>query len=251
MVQPQTLGRQVYEYLLRRIFSGKLAPGTALREGELAAKLGVSRTPIREALGRLSEYGVVESRPNRGAVVRRLGRDDLIHLHQLREALEGMAIELACGKLTAADFARLDALAAAARDPSAPEYLRACEEFDVGLHRLIAERSGNPILAREIRRLHDTTLLMYDPAEEWELRGNGWREHVGIIAALKSGTPADCRTAMVAHIRSVSQSKVRRFATPDSGQDADGTAGLSSGAAPAGRGDGHPGRRRRSAARVP
>src|SRR6516225_674466 len=134
MVQVRTLGRQVYEYLLRRIFSGELAPGTALREVELAAKLGVSRTPIREALGRLSEYGVVESRPNHGAVVRRLGRDELIHLHQLREALEGMAIELACGKLTDADFARLNALSEAARDSSAPQYLRACDEFDLGLH---------------------------------------------------------------------------------------------------------------------
>ena len=197
----------------------------------------MSRTPIREALRRLSEYGVVESRPNHGAVVRRLGRDELIHLHQLREALEGMAIELACGKLTDADFARLNALSEAARDSSAPQYLRACDEFDVGLHQLIAERSGNPILAREIRRLHDMTMLIHDqfetvliggrridPGKRWELREIGRREHVRIIAGLKSGKPEDCRAAMVAHIRSASQYHARLFTTPATGQDGNGAA---------------------------
>jgi DNA-binding GntR family transcriptional regulator len=240
MVRAQPLSRQVYEHLLRRIFSGELAPGTMLRESELAAKLGVSRTPIREALGRLAEYGVVESRPNHGAVVRRMGRDELIHLHQAREALEAMAIELACGKLTDADFARLDALAEAARDPASPDYLNAADELDVSLHQLIAERSGNPILAREIRKLHDMTMLIHDQFEtvlidgqridryeKRELREIGWREHVEIIAALKAGKPEDCRAAMVAHIRSASQYKARLFAAPEPGRDGDGKSGPS------------------------
>jgi DNA-binding GntR family transcriptional regulator len=236
--EPLTLSRQVYEHLLRQIFSGKLTPGSPLREADLSAQLGVSRTPIREALGRLSEYGVVECRPNHGAVVRRLGRDELIHLHQIREALEGMAIELACGRLTDADFARLDALAEAAGDPSVPEYFRAIDELDVGLHQLVADRSGNPILAREIRKLHDMTMLIHvqfetvliggrriDPGERWEVRGIGWREHLDIIAALKSGKPEDCHAAMVAHIRSASQYKARLFTAPELDQSGNGTAG--------------------------
>jgi DNA-binding GntR family transcriptional regulator len=237
MVQVRTLGRQVYEHLLQRILSGELVPGTTLREGELAAQLEVSRTPIREALGRLSEYGVVESRPNHGAVVRRLGREELIHIYQVREALEGMAIQLACGKLTDADFARLDTLAEAARDPSAPHAFKACDDFDAGLHLLIADRTGNPILAREIRKLHDITRLIHDqlervlvdgprsgPGERREFRTSDWREHVGILAALKSGKPDDCRAAMVAHIRSASQYNARLFTTPDRGQDGHGAA---------------------------
>jgi DNA-binding GntR family transcriptional regulator len=238
MVRPRPLGRLVYEHLLRRIFSGEFVPGTPLREGELAAKLGVSRTPIREALSRLSEYGVVAARPNHGAVVRRLGRDELIHIHQVREALEGMAIELACGKVTDADFARLDGLAEAARDPSAPRYFRACDAFDVGLHQLIANRTGNPIMAREVRRHHDMTMMIHDqletvliggrridPEERWEVRGISWREHVGIIAALKSGKPDDCRAAMVAHIRAASQYKACLFSDSDPGGNRDGQAG--------------------------
>src|SRR5262245_31795149 len=99
MIRPQTLAEQAYQHLLRMILSRELAPGAPLHEAALVARLGVSRTPIREALARLTEYGVVEARPNRTAVVRRLVPEELTHLHQLREALEGMAAELACGRL--------------------------------------------------------------------------------------------------------------------------------------------------------
>jgi DNA-binding GntR family transcriptional regulator len=238
VIQPQTLASQVYQQLLRQIFSGELTPGCPLREAELSAQLGVSRTPIREALGRLAEYGVVESRPNHGCVVSRLGRDELIHLHQVREALEGMAIELACGKLTDADFAELERLAEAARDQTAPDYFKATDEFDVGLHSLIAKRSGNPLLVREIRKLHEMTLLIHDqletvligghrvdPEEQWELRSMGWREHIKIVAALKSKKPERCRAAMVAHIRSTSRYKAQLMPPSDSGLNGNGKAG--------------------------
>jgi GntR family transcriptional regulator, rspAB operon transcriptional repressor len=80
-----------------------LTSGSPLREAELSVQLGVSRTPIRKALGRLSAYGVVESRPNHGCVLGRLGREELFHLRQIREALEEMAIEFACGKFADAN----------------------------------------------------------------------------------------------------------------------------------------------------
>src|SRR4051812_30423949 len=111
-VDRKTLTEQVFEQVLSMLLSGELSSGEPLRESELAVRLGVSRTPIREALGRLAEYGVVETRPNHGAVVRRLGGEELAHIHEVREALEGMAAERACGRLDADDFACLDALAA-------------------------------------------------------------------------------------------------------------------------------------------
>jgi DNA-binding GntR family transcriptional regulator len=238
VLQPQTLSRQVYEQLLRQIFSGELTPGSPLGQAELSAQLGVSRTPIREALGRLAEYGVVESRPNHGCVVSRLGREKLIHLHEVREALEGMAIELACGKLTDADLADFEALAEAARDQTAPGYLKSSDEFDVALHGLIAERSGNPLLVREIRELHEMTLLIHDqletvligghrvdPEEQRELRSMGWREHVKIVAAPKSKKPERCRAAMVAHIRSASRYKAQLMPSSDSDPNRNGEAG--------------------------
>jgi DNA-binding GntR family transcriptional regulator len=227
MIRPQTLAEQVYQHLLRMILSRELAPGSPLQETDLAARLGVSRTPIREALGRLTEYGVVEAQPNHTAVVRRLGPEELAHFHEVREALEGMAAERACGRLTEADYEHLDALAAAARDPGAPGYFAAFNAFDTELHRLVALRSGNPIVAREVAKLHAMTLLIHeqlesvlietgrvDASERYEIRRLSFEQHLEIIAALRTGTPAQSRRAMVRHIRSNCELKVGMMSPP-------------------------------------
>ena len=228
MLKVQPLSGQVYELLLRMILSGELSPGTPLREMELSAKLGVSRTPIREALGRLAEYGVVYSRPNHGVFVRHLGREELIHIHQVREALEGMSVTLACGRLNADDFAHLDALAEASRDSDSPDYFAAFDAFDVELHRLVAERTGNPILAQEIRKLHEMTMLIHDqvewvllgdqrirPGEPKEFRRICWVQHVEILDALRARDAPASREAMTRHVREACVYKARLMPEDD------------------------------------
>ena len=214
MAATQTLVEHVYESLLREILAGQFPPGVPLREVELAARLGVSRTPVREAIARLSAYGVVEVRPNRSAVVRRLTWADPGYIHQMREALEGMAVELACNRLSPSDFAKLDGLADAARNASGPNYSAAFDEHDVVLHRTIAHRAGNPLLAREIRRLQDLTLLIQNQLETVQLgnssiqdddrrhiRQVSLKQHEAIVEALRAGDPAASRSAMVDHLR--------------------------------------------------
>jgi DNA-binding GntR family transcriptional regulator len=118
--------------------------------------------------------------------------------------------------------------------------LRAWEDFDVRLHQLIADRTGNSVLAREIRKLHDIARLIHHqletvlvggprirPEERSEFRTIDWREHGGILGALKSGKPDDCRAAMEAHIRSASQYNARLFTTPDPGEAGKGAAATS------------------------
>lgn len=210
MITTQALSDQVYRHLLGEILSGSHASGTLLREPELATTLGVSRTPIREALGRLAKDGLLEIKPNRSAVVRRLREADLRHIYQVREALEGLAAELAAGKLTPADLARLKSLAAATRDPHGPDYVAACHTFDVDLHRTIALRAENPILAAEIRRFHHLVQLVRNRVgDHRDGLAIACREHNGIIAALKSGNAEASRKAMVAHIRTSCDIAVR------------------------------------------
>jgi DNA-binding GntR family transcriptional regulator len=204
------------------IVAGEMAPGDPLREAELAQRLGVSRTPVREALSRMAEHHLVATRPHCGTVVRRLGREEVIHIHQVREALEGLAAQLACGRLTAADFKRLDALAKAAEDEDSPAYFRAFDKFDVEFHRLVAQRSGNPILAREIRKLLETMMLIHAQLElvllgnhrigavdRKRIRRECWHQHMDVVAALKAGDPDASRQAMIGHVQASCAFKLR------------------------------------------
>ena len=90
-----TLWQRVHERLREQILSGKLEPGAELAEVALSEQLGVSRGPVREALGRLASEGLVTVRPRRGAVVRSLSTEEFLELYQVREALERMAVKLA------------------------------------------------------------------------------------------------------------------------------------------------------------
>ena len=227
MITVHTLTSRAYERLLQMIIAGELAPGSSLREAELATRLGVSRTPVREALHRLEEYGVVAMRPNHGAVVRLPGREEVVAVHQLREATEGLACELACGRLASEDFARLDDLAEAARQPHAPNHFEAFDRFDAELHATVAARSGNPLLAREIVKLHRISMLVHDrlesvlmgahrmsAAERDETRGLFWRQHIVILDELRSGSRSGARRAMIKHVRATCAYRTRLIDPP-------------------------------------
>src|SRR5205823_8601886 len=101
-----TLWERVHDHLRTEILSNRLAPGTELQEVALSEQLGVSRGPIREAIGRLAAEGLVTVRPRRGAVVRSLSKDEFLDAYQVREALEWMAVRLAVPRLTNEDLAR-------------------------------------------------------------------------------------------------------------------------------------------------
>src|ERR671936_2114686 len=105
-----TLWQRVYEYLREEILSEGLPPGTELQEVALADQLGVSRGPIREAIGRLAAEGLVTVRPRRGAVVRALSKEEFLEAYQVREALEVMAVRLAVPKLSGEHVAALQGL---------------------------------------------------------------------------------------------------------------------------------------------
>ena len=88
------------ELIREAILDGRLDPGSRLKEEELARELGISRTPVREALLMLQAEGLIETVPNRGAVVRTHDAEDLIDLYQLRALLEGYAARQAAARVT-------------------------------------------------------------------------------------------------------------------------------------------------------
>lgn len=113
----------------------------------------------------LRHNGLVELLPNRGAIVRQLGADELRHIYQLREALEGLTAELACERCTPDDLQRgLRTLFDAAAAVHDANFAAACRQVDQELHRLIAVRSGNPVLAQEYAA---STIWCNSCANEW------------------------------------------------------------------------------------
>ena len=181
----RTLAEQVYQAVRARIMAGALAPGTFLREKDLEA-MGVSRTPIREALGRLASEGFLERLPHRGFRVPEESLASLLELYPIVAALELLAGRLALERFTPDDVARLRAInasLAAARDR---EDVRAMLELNTAFHRLISERGGNRRLALMLDDLRSQLARL----ELWYYSGRertqrSIREHEEIIAAIE------------------------------------------------------------------
>lgn len=197
-----TLWQRVYGHLREEILAERLQPGTELAEVALSEQLGVSRGPIREAIGRLAAEGLVTVRPRRGAVVRSLSKEEFLELYQVREALEMMAVRLAVPRLTADDLAALqgliDAMARHAQWGEIAEFF----EANVAFHARLFEASGNEKLHELYRQLLGQ--MGRYRMRSLTLRGNLQRsvaEHAAILRAAKRGDADRATHLMSEHIR--------------------------------------------------
>jgi DNA-binding GntR family transcriptional regulator len=183
----RTLSEQVYHAVRARILAGALAPGTFLREKDLET-MGVSRTPIREALGRLASEGFLERLPHRGFRVPEESVANLLELYPIVASLELLAGRLAFDRFSAEDVARLrdiNARLAEARDRGD---VRAMLDLNTAFHRLITERGGN----RRLALLLDDLRSQLSRLEHWYYSGRdrtqrSIQEHEEIIAAVERG----------------------------------------------------------------
>ncbi|MCK6491596.1 MAG: GntR family transcriptional regulator [Planctomycetes bacterium] len=205
----QTLGSMALRLLRERIAQGELRPGDRLSDLVLAKEIGISRTPLREAIRQLAADGLVELVPHVGATVRAPSADELEELYELRALLEGHAAARAAGRRTPADGTALQALCDAMEAIPVPagERLDAAattrqRELDLSFHRLILELSG---LAR-LRRLVDDAGLIARPFESLDAGlpvselASACRHHRAIATAIADGDATAARSAMTAHI---------------------------------------------------
>src|SRR4051794_8623239 len=145
----------IVQSVLTEVFQGRLRAGQRLTTQRLAEHLGVSHTPIREALITLAGIGIIDLLPNRGAVVRRVTPHEVREVCQVRRVLECEATRRACGRI---DLAELHALATAlkrlqAARPNGTRFIEEARALDSRLHDRIAESCGNAFLAQELARL--------------------------------------------------------------------------------------------------
>jgi DNA-binding GntR family transcriptional regulator len=188
----------------RRIVANELLSGTKLAEDGLAKELGVSRTPVREALNRLTQDGLVTVSPGRGAFVATFSVDDMVQLLEIREALEGMAARLASGRMTKKTLTKLRELLEAGmleRESSGDTgYLTADREF----HEAIALACGNRHLSRLMRSLRDRIqMLRYRSVTLPGRARKSFHEHLQIIDALSRRDPDLAEERIRTHIRNV------------------------------------------------
>jgi DNA-binding GntR family transcriptional regulator len=152
-VQPTLLADQVYDVLHEAIISGELPAGSRLRIRDVAAQVGTSVMPVREAIRRLEEGGFAQREPHKGAVVKGLTLEELVHVYAVRKILEREAARLGSERITPQDCARMETeyrlMRAAIAEERPEEHLR----HDEALLTILYEASGNPVLVSSIRNL--------------------------------------------------------------------------------------------------
>lgn len=194
---------EVYQQILLQIVRGEIQGGAPLKSTQLAKSLGLSRTPVVQALQRLASDGIVTLAVNKRAVVRPGAENWLVEIHEIRELLEPHAAALAAERLTSEDLTELRVLAAAARPHASPDWVEAAQRFDFALHLTLADRSGNFALCDAIRKCWSFKRLSYAamPEKPASLE-RGYGEHLAILEALERGDGDTARAAMLFHLRS-------------------------------------------------
>jgi DNA-binding GntR family transcriptional regulator len=197
----RTLWEQVRDRLREDILAGRLEPGTELSEVALAGDFGISRGPLREALGRLASEGLVTVTPRRGAVVTQLSRQEFIDAYQVREALETLAVRLAVPLISDAEVAHLRELCELMARAARENQVRLFFDTNNSFHEALVRGSGNQKL-HEVHRMLVGQMVPYLP-RSLELRGNlqqSVAEHEAILAAIEARDADRASELLAEHI---------------------------------------------------
>jgi len=203
-------GHLTYLQMLEEIRAGRLAPGARLRETELAARLGTSRTPVREAIRLLEADGLVVHVPRLGASVRRLDHAEVTELYEMRAVLEGMAARLAARAASDVELAELAALhaeiAGVADDPALAARLN--RDF----HAMLLGAARNRHLTRAMDGLQ-RALMILGPSTlaAPERSAEAIAEHAQVLAALTARDGAAAEAAMRRHIEGAHRQRLRQL----------------------------------------
>jgi len=198
----EVLHLAVAQRLRALIVEGGIAPGQKLNERDLASRLNVSRTPLREALKLLTAEGLVEHLPNRGVSAVRLSAGDVAHAFEVMAALEGLSGELACARITDEEVAELQALNYEMRAHHARRDLPAYYRLNARIHQAINRAARNPVLSEVYDRLNARLQALRFSSnfdiEKWDA---AVRDHDAMTEALAARDGARLRRILVSHMR--------------------------------------------------
>ena len=196
---PATAEEEAYSYLLDAICKGDYRTGDRLIAEDIANAIGMSRMPVREAFRRLAAEGLVNLRPNRGAIVSGLNMAQMREVFEMRSALEGLAVRLAVPHLQARHLTRLERLLDdmdECRDDSA-EWVGRHRDF----HEYLCSLADRPRLLQQITALYS---MIEPPMRLWlqhvEKPLSAREEHAAILDALRAGDAAAAERVLCEHI---------------------------------------------------
>lgn len=201
-------GESVYARMLDDIRSGVLAPGARLLETEIAQRLEVSRTPVREAIRRLEADGLVSHMPRAGATVRRLAYSEIMELYEMRTVLEGTAARLAARSASGVELDELQSL----NDEMAEAEGDGAQLFALNqlFHRTLIDAARNRFLVKSVNAVH-TTLLILGPSTlgRPDRAPAAVTEHQAVLDALRARDGDAAEGAMRHHMEAAQRTRLR------------------------------------------
>lgn len=206
----------VFQTLRQAILRGELKPGERLMEIHLAQKLGVSRTPVREAIRKLELEGLVLMIPRKGAVVAEITVSDLEDVLEVRLALEELAVKHACRRITQEQLEEIGRLAEEFRITLNGDDVGACAQADMRFHEAIYEATGNNRLVQILNNLREQMYrYRIEYLKDRQSHGQLIREHGEILRALQERDVQGALAVTVKHIERQKEYIIRMLSERD------------------------------------
>lgn len=198
----QTIREKVYSRLRRAIVEGYFAPGERLIQDKIAEQMGVSRSPVREAIRRLESEGLIEVAPVRGVIVINMPLDEAVGLYDLREVLEGLAARLAALNISPEQLAELRECMKSMEKLATPKNgLQQWVRENTRFHEVIVRASRNRKLSELLPILHESIGVLCRAIESNPERVvEAMREHEAIVAAIAEGNAEEAERLGRLHI---------------------------------------------------
>lgn len=206
VINPASLEKRAYEAIKAAILAFELRPGETLVETDLAHKLGISKTPVRDSLARLENEGFILKIPYKGYTVAPISKQSIGDIFEIRAALEGLAARLAAARMAGEEIRKAEELISEHNLASQAGDLTRASALNREFHALILARSGNSRLMQILENLDDH-LQRYRVLSNYQAGRleKSVREHRLILAAIRHQNPDAADQAAREHILSVAQ----------------------------------------------
>jgi DNA-binding GntR family transcriptional regulator len=210
--QPQALAKIAYDALRDSILAGRLRPSKVYSEKVLAAELGISKTPVREALLELSVQGLVQFLPRRGVQVTHFSKKDAQEVFEVRRAIEANIVEKLAAASAPPDLRKAEKTIVALRKAIDADDMKAFLDADRKFHDEVASLADNSRLLAILGNVRDLIHVM-----AWEALTKTGRplevvsEHETVVEAIKQGKPVEAREAMNLHLKLSENSVMEQY----------------------------------------